>query len=117
MLRQFGWTGAITLIGEEPLPPYQRPPLSKAWLTGEATAESLALRPAKFYLRATIDLRLGLRVTGIDRAAKRLALSDGETLAYDCLILALGARARRLPLPGAGLDGVSNYALRPTPTG
>jgi 3-phenylpropionate/trans-cinnamate dioxygenase ferredoxin reductase subunit len=106
MLRQFGWTGAITLIGEEPLPPYQRPPLSKAWLTGEATAESLALRPAKFYLSATIDLLLGLRVTGIDRAAKRLALSDGETLAYDCLILALGARPRRLPLPGAGLDGV-----------
>ena len=63
MLRQFGWTGAITLIGEEPLPPYQRPPLSKAWLTGEATAESLALRPAKFYLSATIDLRLGIRVT------------------------------------------------------
>src|SRR6202035_5659796 len=49
MLRQFGWTGAITLIGEEPLPPYQRPPLSKAWLKGEVTAESLALRPARFY--------------------------------------------------------------------
>ncbi len=106
MLRQLGWTGAITLIGEEPLPPYQRPPLSKAWLTGEATAESLALRPAKFYLSATIDLRLGIRVTGIDRSAKRVALSDGETVAYDYLILALGARARRLPLPGAGLDDV-----------
>jgi 3-phenylpropionate/trans-cinnamate dioxygenase ferredoxin reductase component len=106
MLRQFGWTGAITLIGEEPLPPYQRPPLSKAWLTGEATADSLALRPAKFYLSATIDLQLGIRVTGIGRAEKRLALSDGETLAYDYLILALGARARRLPLPGGGLDGV-----------
>src|SRR6202166_4160541 len=53
MLRQLGWSGAITLIGEEPLPPYQRPPLSKAWLKGEATAESLALPPAKFYPDAT----------------------------------------------------------------
>jgi 3-phenylpropionate/trans-cinnamate dioxygenase ferredoxin reductase component len=106
MLRQLGWAGAITLVGEEPLPPYQRPPLSKAWLKGEATAESLALRPAKFYPDATIDLRLGTRVTGIDRVAKTVALSDGATLTYDFLILALGARARRLPLPGVELDGV-----------
>jgi 3-phenylpropionate/trans-cinnamate dioxygenase ferredoxin reductase subunit len=106
MLRQLGWTGAITLVGEEPLPPYQRPPLSKAWLKGEATAESLALRPAKFYADATIDLRLGIRVVGIDRAAKTVSLADGGTLTYDYLILALGARARRLPLPGVELDGV-----------
>jgi 3-phenylpropionate/trans-cinnamate dioxygenase ferredoxin reductase subunit len=105
-LRQLGWTGAITLIGEEPLPPYQRPPLSKAWLKGEATADSLALRPAKFYPDATIDLRLGTRVTRIDRTARLVTLEDGETLPYDHLILALGARARRLPLPGADLDGV-----------
>ncbi|HEY0181720.1 MAG TPA: FAD-dependent oxidoreductase [Rhodopila sp.] len=106
MLRQLGWRGAITLVGEEPIPPYQRPPLSKAWLKGEATAESLALRPAKFYPDSTIDLRLGIRVTGIDRGAKTVTLSDGGTLAYDYLILALGARARRLPLPGVDLDGV-----------
>jgi 3-phenylpropionate/trans-cinnamate dioxygenase ferredoxin reductase component len=106
MLRQLGWTGTITLVGDEPLPPYQRPPLSKAWLTGEATAESLALRPDKFYRDATIDLVLGTRVTGIDRAAKTVALSNGGTLAYDFLILALGARARRLPLPGVDLEGV-----------
>jgi 3-phenylpropionate/trans-cinnamate dioxygenase ferredoxin reductase subunit len=106
MLRQLGWTGAITLVGEEPLPPYQRPPLSKAWLKGEADAESLALRPAKFYPDATIDLRLGTCVTGINRTAKTVALSDGGTLTYDFLILALGARARRLPLPGMELDGV-----------
>jgi 3-phenylpropionate/trans-cinnamate dioxygenase ferredoxin reductase subunit len=106
MLRQFGWPGAITLIGEEPIPPYQRPPLSKAWLKGEATAESLALRPAAFYPDATIDLRLATRVTAIDRAAKDVTLSDGGTLRYDYLILASGARARRLVLPGAGLDGV-----------
>jgi 3-phenylpropionate/trans-cinnamate dioxygenase ferredoxin reductase subunit len=106
MLRQLGWTGAITLVGEEPIPPYQRPPLSKAWLQGEATAESLALRPAKFYSDATIDLLLETRVTAIDRARKTVALSNGGTLAYDFLILALGARARRLPLPGVELDGV-----------
>jgi 3-phenylpropionate/trans-cinnamate dioxygenase ferredoxin reductase subunit len=106
MLRQLGWQGAITLVGEEPIPPYQRPPLSKAWLKGEATADSLALRPAKFYPGATIDLLLNTRVTGIQRTAKTVALSDGAVLAYDYLILALGARARRLPLAGAGLDGV-----------
>ena len=106
MLRQMGWQGAITLVGEEPIPPYQRPPLSKAWLQGEATAESLALRPAKFYPEASIALRLSTSVTAIDRTAKTVALSNGETLPYDHLILALGARPRRLPLPGAGLDGV-----------
>lgn len=106
MLRQLGWQGAITLVGEEPIPPYQRPPLSKAWLKGEATAESLALRPAKFYPDATIDLLLETRVTGIDRAAKTVTLSSGAMLSYDFLILALGARARRLPLQGADLDGV-----------
>jgi 3-phenylpropionate/trans-cinnamate dioxygenase ferredoxin reductase subunit len=106
MLRQLGWQGAITLVGEEPIPPYQRPPLSKAWLKGEATAESLALRPAKFYPDATIDLLLNTRVTGIHRTAKTVTLSDGAVLSYDYLILALGARARRLPLPGASLDGV-----------
>jgi 3-phenylpropionate/trans-cinnamate dioxygenase ferredoxin reductase subunit len=106
MLRQLGWQGAITLVGEEPIPPYQRPPLSKAWLKGEATAESLALRPAKFYPEATIDLRLGTRVAAIDRVAKAVTLSDGKTLPYDFLIVALGARARRLPLPGVALGGV-----------
>jgi 3-phenylpropionate/trans-cinnamate dioxygenase ferredoxin reductase subunit len=106
MLRQSGWTGAITLIGDEPLPPYQRPPLSKAWLAGEATAESLALRPAKFYSDASIDLRLGLRVTRIDRSAKQVALSDRTLLTYDYLILALGARARRVPIAGTDLGGV-----------
>ena len=106
MLRQLGWHGGITLIGEEPIPPYQRPPLSKAWLKGEATAESLALRPATFYPGVTIDLRLRTRVVGLDRAAKTVALSDNSTLPYDYLILALGARARRLPLPGADMAGV-----------
>ena len=106
MLRQLGWDGAITVVGEEPLPPYQRPPLSKAWLKGEADAESLALRPAVFYEEANITLRLNTKVTGLDRAAKTVTLSTGERLTYDFLILALGARARRLPLPGMDLENV-----------
>ncbi len=106
LLRQLGWTGGIVLVGDEALPPYQRPPLSKAWLSGEADAESLALRPAAFYPSAEIDLRLGTRVTTIDRAGWSVRLSTGETLGYDHLILALGARARRIPLPGLDLAGV-----------
>jgi 3-phenylpropionate/trans-cinnamate dioxygenase ferredoxin reductase subunit len=104
LLRQLGWQGPVTLIGEEPVPPYQRPPLSKAWLTGDETAESVELRPAGFYAAADIGLRLGTRVTAIDRAARTVALSDGDVLSYDILILALGARPRRLPVPGAALE-------------
>lgn len=105
-LRQFGYKGAITLIGDEPILPYQRPPLSKAWLKGEATAESLALRPERFYTQQNIDVRLSTTVAAIDRAAHQLRLSDGTTLGYEKLILALGARPRRLPLPGFDLPGV-----------
>jgi len=100
-LRQYGWAGEILLLGEEPVLPYHRPPLSKAWLKGEATAESLALRPPEFYAKQRVTLRLGTRVAAIDRHAKTLRLGGGEALAYDHLILATGARARRIPLPGA----------------
>ena len=106
LLRQYGYEGSIALIGEEPLIPYQRPPLSKAWLKGEADGESLALRPLEFYAEHGIDLRLDTEATGIDRAAKTVRLSDGSTLAYEHLILATGARARTLDVPGADLDGV-----------
>jgi 3-phenylpropionate/trans-cinnamate dioxygenase ferredoxin reductase component len=106
MLRQLGWQDAITLVGEEPLLPYQRPPLSKQWLSGEATEESLALRPTHFYETASVDTRLGLRVTRIDRAARTVTLSDEVTLSYDYLIIATGARARRLALPGTDLHGI-----------
>ena len=106
MLRQLGWKAGISLIGEEPLPPYQRPPLSKAWLKGEADADSLALRPLRFYNDADIDLKLGVTVTKIDPAAHAVTLSDGETLHYAHLILATGSRARRIPLPGLDLGNV-----------
>ncbi len=105
-LRQYGLKGPLVLVGEEPVLPYQRPPLSKAWLKGEATAESLALRPAKFYATQNVDVRLGVRAEAIDRAAQTVRLSDGTTLAYHKLILATGSRARPLPIPGRELAGV-----------
>ena len=106
MLRQYGWTGAITLLGDEPLPPYQRPPLSKAWLKDEADGDSLLLRPAAFYPEQDVALRVSTRAASIDRAAKRVLLADGEALTYDHLILATGSRPRRIPLPGIGLGNV-----------
>ena len=105
-LRQYGFAGPITLIGEEPIPPYQRPPLSKAWLKGEADEEALTLKPESFYAEHGIDLRLGVRAEAIDRTAGRVRLSRGEDLAYDVLILATGARPRLLNIEGAGLAGV-----------
>jgi 3-phenylpropionate/trans-cinnamate dioxygenase ferredoxin reductase subunit len=104
-LRQYGWTGPITVIGEEPLPPYQRPPLSKAWLKGEADAESLALRPDSFYAEEKIALRLSTRIEAIDRWNRQVC-TGGERVDYDRLVIATGARARALPLPGAELEGV-----------
>ncbi|MBS0294886.1 MAG: FAD-dependent oxidoreductase [Proteobacteria bacterium] len=100
-LRQFGFRGEIVLIGDEPLAPYQRPPLSKAWLKGEADGESLLLRPESFYAEENIALRLGVRVQRIDRAAREVVLEDGERLSFDALILATGSTARKLPVPGA----------------
>jgi len=106
LLRQYGLAGEITLVGEEPIPPYQRPPLSKAWLKGEADAESLALKPLEFYAGNRIDFRPSVRGVSIDRARKVLALSDGSEIAYDILVLATGARPIRLPIPGADLGGI-----------
>jgi 3-phenylpropionate/trans-cinnamate dioxygenase ferredoxin reductase subunit len=109
-LRQYGHTGPIILIGDEPLLPYQRPPLSKAWLKGEADADSLQLKPSSWYEEAGVSLRLGGVVVSINRGAKTVTLASGEHLPYDYLILATGARARALPIPGADLAGV--LALR-----
>jgi len=105
-LRQYGFAGAITLIGEEPIAPYQRPPLSKAWLKGEADADALMLKPESFYGEHNVDLRLSAVAVSIDRAAKTVTLGDGGTIPYDHLILATGARARRLPIPGAALGNM-----------
>ena len=105
-LRSEGHDGAIQLVSGEPGVPYQRPPLSKAFLLGKQTADQIALRPEAFYSQHRIDLLAGERVASIDRAARRVKLASGGELRYETLVLATGARNRDLPVPGAALDGV-----------
>ncbi|HJV70732.1 NAD(P)/FAD-dependent oxidoreductase [Ideonella sp.] len=109
-LRAGGFEGEITLIGDEPHAPYHRPPLSKAWLAGEVQAAQLTMRLPEVLAKKGIALRTGVRVESIDRAAQSLRLSDGQALRYTGLVLATGAVARRLPLPGAQAPNV--LALR-----
>ena len=104
-IRQEGYEGDVTILGDEPHIPYQRPPLSKQYLQGEQGIERVYLRPEKFYADKNITVRTGVRVDAIDRAAKMLTTSDGE-VAYDKLLLATGSRARQLDVPGADLDGI-----------
>jgi 3-phenylpropionate/trans-cinnamate dioxygenase ferredoxin reductase subunit len=105
-LRQGGFTGDITLIGEEPCAPYQRPPLSKTYLKGELSMERLLLRPPSVYAEENVSFLSPLRAVWIDRANKRVRVEGGRELPYDALVLATGARPRRLPLVGADLEGV-----------
>jgi len=104
-LRQRGWSGPIRLIGDEGRVPYERPPLSKAYLAGDVDAEKLAIRPESFYANHGVDI-ITDRVTTIDRDAKAVTLAAGKVTAYDKLALCTGARVIRLPLPGAQLPGV-----------
>ena len=105
-LRKDGFDGQITLIGAEPVPPYQRPPLSKAYLLGEMDKERLFLRPAAFYADKDITLKLGQPVTAVDAAAKMVSIGD-EVIAYDQLALTTGSTPRRLPAAiGGDLQGV-----------
>jgi 3-phenylpropionate/trans-cinnamate dioxygenase ferredoxin reductase subunit len=105
-LRTEGFTGAITMVGDEPFAPYQRPPLSKAYLMGSMERPRLFLKPDAFYREAGCDLILETRATAIDRAAKCVKLSDGRTLPYDLLLLATGTRVRKVWCPGADLPGI-----------
>lgn len=98
-LRQRGWTGPVTIVGREALPAYERPPLSKAALAGDGWAPAHPWAEAD-YRAAGIGLRLGPEAVGVDADRHRLVLADGGALAYDRLLLAVGARARRLPVPG-----------------
>lgn len=109
-LRAEGFTGAITLIGEEPVPPYQRPPLSKAYLLGEMGLDRLLLRPESYYRDAGITLLLGAPVARVDRAARQVFLGD-EAIAYDALVLATGSVPRRLP-PAIGGDLAGVHVVR-----
>ncbi len=105
-LRQYGFAGDITLVGEEQALPYQRPPLSKAWLLNELPLDEIALRPASFYAEQRIKLQLGRRITGLDRQAQCLHLEDGAPLHYDQLILATGSVPVCPPIQGTDHDDV-----------
>ncbi len=96
----------ITLISDEPILPYQRPPLSKAYLMGDMTIERLPITPARTYEKAGCNTILNTRASSIDRDAKTVKLSNGDTIEFDKLILATGGRVRPIPVPGADLDGV-----------
>ena len=105
-LRSGGYTGALTLLGEEAHGPYHRPPLSKAWLAGDMADAQLVMRAPDMLAKKDITLRTHSTVVAIDRAAQQLHLADGETLAYTGLVLATGATPRTLPLPGADAANV-----------
>ena len=105
-LRAEGYAGSITMIGDEPFEPYQRPPLSKAYLMGTFERERLFLKPDSFYRESACRLILGVEVYAIDREEKTVSLSDGRILPYDLLLLATGTRVRLIRCPGANLAGV-----------
>lgn len=105
-LRQDGFAGRIVLIGAEPVPPYQRPPLSKSYLAGDSGLDELWLRPEAFYRTHEIEVLAGETVMAIDRRDRRLRLGSGGEISWNHLVLATGARYRPLPVPGAELDGV-----------
>jgi 3-phenylpropionate/trans-cinnamate dioxygenase ferredoxin reductase subunit len=107
LLRQYGFDGRVVLIGAEPVLPYHRPPLSKAYLKGEADIERLWLKPPAFYEDNRIELKLGAAARSLDRASKTLTLADGSEVHYDKLILATGSTPRVLTLAGHDLDGVA----------
>jgi 3-phenylpropionate/trans-cinnamate dioxygenase ferredoxin reductase subunit len=103
-LREEGFDGRVVLVGDEPVVPYERPPLSKDYLRGESEREAAFVHPESFYAEKDIELRRAL-VTGIDVAAGQLLIEE-ERLGFDRLLLTVGAEPRRLPVPGADLDGV-----------
>src|SRR5579859_3638442 len=105
-LRQEGFHHPIVLIGEETERPYERPPLSKDYLLDKAERDVIYVHPREWYAEHEVDLRLGVRVTGVDPAAHEVRLADGTQLGYARLLLATGSSPRRLPVPGADADGV-----------
>ena len=105
-MRQYGFEGRILLIGEEPHVPYERPPLSKELIVTDAGLEKVRLHDAAWYAENRIELIAGNTATELDAAAKTVGLADGQTIGFDRLMLTTGARVRRLPVPGADLDGV-----------
>lgn len=111
-LRRRGFGGALTVVGDEPHGPYQRPPLSKKYLSGELDAARLAIRAPGFYAEHRVALHLGRTVQAIDRSGRTVRLDDETTLAYDALVLATGSLPRTLPVRGATLAGVHTLRTR-----
>ncbi len=109
-LRKRAYEGPVTILSGEESIPYQRPPLSKTYLSGETPLERLWLKPRAWYDKADVTVRTGVTAAAIDRSACQVLTEDGERIGYEHLILATGGRARRIPLPGADLPGV--YVLR-----
>jgi 3-phenylpropionate/trans-cinnamate dioxygenase ferredoxin reductase subunit len=109
-LREEGFEGRIVLVGEETHLPYERPPLSKEYLRGEVAFEKSLVRRADFYADHGVETRLGVRAVRLDANEGIVELADGERLAYDKLLIATGARNRRLAIPGLDLEGI--YDLR-----
>lgn len=105
-LREEGFDGRITLLGEESHRPYERPPLSKDYLQGKAERDTVFVHPEGWYAEHDVDLRLGIEVTSLDPAAHEVTTAAGDRLGYDKLLLATGSTPRRLTVPGADLDGV-----------
>jgi 3-phenylpropionate/trans-cinnamate dioxygenase ferredoxin reductase component len=105
-LREEGFTGPLVLLGTENELPYERPPLSKDYLMGKAELESAHVNPREWYAEHDVDLRLGVTVTSIDPDAHEVSLDDGTRVGYARLLLTTGSSPRRLPIPGADLDGV-----------
>jgi 3-phenylpropionate/trans-cinnamate dioxygenase ferredoxin reductase subunit len=105
-LRTEGYDGPVFLIGEEAGAPYQRPPLSKAFVLGKQNQTQILLRPELYYRDHQIELLAGEKAAAIDRISRKVHLGSGSELSYDSLVLALGARNRALPVVGGGLDGV-----------
>ena len=112
-LREAGFDGRVTLVGDEPVRPYERPPLSKDFLMGKAERETVFVHPESWYAEHDVDLMLGTEVTALDRSARHVVLATGERLAYDRLLLTTGSSPRHLSVPGDDLDGV-HYLRRLT---
>ncbi len=105
-LRQHKFEGDIIVVGDEPFLPYQRPPLSKKYLSGDLEAERLYVKPESFYAEANVELHLDTHIEAIDRDGHCLCIEGGDRIAYDKLVLAVGSRVRRLPIDGVTLPGV-----------
>jgi 3-phenylpropionate/trans-cinnamate dioxygenase ferredoxin reductase subunit len=105
-MRAQGFEGGVVIVGDEAYPPYERPPLSKQVLIGEDEPPSTYVHEPAYYDESSIELRLGIRAETIDRSAKTVSLSDGETLPYTKLLLATGSQLRRLSLPGSDLAAI-----------